>query len=79
MRKINHQAYHLPGITDKAVLVLQAERRRDDKRHPEVTIVHDHAHFQSPGGRPKKFQCTEACMIYIPGEITRSVQPKEVP
>lgn len=50
-----HNSFHIPSLTDEAVIKMQAERRRDDKRHPEETTVHYHRYKQP---------CNDRCIVY---------------
>lgn len=64
--RIHHHSYLVQGVTDEAVMRLQAERRRDTE--DEVTVVHAHEH-----GVVVEIACNERCMLFEPGYKTRSV------
>jgi hypothetical protein len=69
--KINHHSYLTEDI-DRAVMVAQAERRRD--RDGEVTLLHNHP-YESP---TVTYQCNEKCMVFRPGYETYSINEHPV-
>jgi len=70
--KIDHQYYNIPGVTDLAVLRKDCEKNRDKRN--EVSVLHAHGYFKNEKGNPIGIRCTEECMVYIPGQETRSVK-----
>lgn len=51
-----HQYFIIPGIVDGAKCHADAQERRDDKRHPETSIVHDHRRGE---------KCNAKCTTYL--------------